>query len=265
MSDRVLEIRSGAATDVGRVRQVNEDSVLAAGRLAAVADGMGGHAAGDVASRLAIQSLEQLLFAPGQLTTDEVLRAIDRANQEILDAAVSHPRASGMGTTLAGVAVVGLGGTDHFLIFNIGDSRVYRYADGALVQVTVDHSEVQELVSVGLLTAAEAQSDQRRNIVTRSLGSDPAPQPDTWFLPPNPGDRFLVCSDGLTTELSDDDIERRMASHAPPQVVADDLVAAALEAGARDNVTAIVIDLLDQDASSVVDGDTAPRPVLGDG
>jgi len=258
----MLSISFGAATDTGAVREVNEDCMTAARGIAAVADGMGGHAAGDVASHLAVARLEHLQDAKTALNPDDLLAAIVDANGDILDSVASDRARDGMGTTLCGVGVVCVGGVDHWIVFNVGDSRVYRLNDDVLTQVTVDHSEVQELVAAGLLSREEARVDPRRNVVTRSLGTDPAPQADVWVFPPTPGERFLVCSDGLTLEIDDEQIAAVMRSEPDAQRAADALVAAAVSAGGRDNVTAVVVDVELPVDHSAVETDTAPRSEL---
>jgi len=256
----MLKIAYGVATDPGVQRTVNEDSVVAVARLAAVADGMGGHAAGDVASRIVIERLEQLAVGDAPIGPDDLLAAIEDANRRILDAATDEPGRSGMGTTLSGVGVASIGGSDHWVVFNVGDSRVYRLAEGRLTQVTIDHSEVEELVAAGAITPSEARVDPRRNIVTRSLGTDPAPQTDIWVFPPTPGERFLVCSDGLTLEMTDEQITGVLAEESEPQRAAEALVTAAVAAGGRDNVTVVVVDVAPASGMSELSIDTAPRP-----
>jgi protein phosphatase len=191
---------------VGAVRAVNEDACLAAAHLALVADGMGGHARGDVASRIAIDAFRPL-GSRTDLTPDDIHRALKAANDGIVANGIDHPERSGMGTTLTGLALVEYAGSQHWLLFNVGDSRVYRVlASGSASLLTHDHSEVQELVDAGRLTDAQARVHPLRNIVTRSLGTDPAPDVDVWIFPPSAADAFVVCSDGLTNELSDDEI-----------------------------------------------------------
>jgi len=261
-----MVVRAGAATDVGRVRQHNEDSVLADRTVFMVADGMGGHAAGEVASRIAVDTFSALADADVR-RRDDLVEALARANQRILESVARHPEQSGMGTTATGIAVVNAGGSDHWAVFNVGDSRVYRYVDGRLRLVTVDHSEVRELVDAGLITEQEAERHPLRNVVTRSLGSDPAPTPDVWVFPPHPGERFVICSDGLSGELPLRRIEQLVAEHDDPQACAEALVSAAVDAGGRDNVTVVVV-ALDADDSADTDGDdvdTAPRAGTGAG
>jgi PPM family protein phosphatase len=163
-------------------------------------------------------------------------------NHDILAAIEVDERQAGMGTTLTGLAIIDRSGDPRWLVFNVGDSRVYRFADDELTQLTVDHSEVEELVAAGRLSAAQAKEYPRRNVVTRSLGLVPAPAADVWVLAPAAPERFLVCSDGLTLELSDDSIAAVLRAESDPQRAADRLVAVTLDAGGRDNVTVLVID-----------------------
>jgi len=249
---------AGAATTVGRVRRVNEDSYLISPLLYAVADGMGGHGSGDVASALAIGALQdRARLHP--LSADAVFAGLYQANRVIVQAAAQRGNADGMGTTITGLALIETSGGIHLMVFNIGDSRVYRLADGRLDQITVDHSEAQELVVAGQLTRAEARTYPRRNIITRALGSAPPPAPDHWLLPAIAGDRYLLCSDGLFSELTDDQILPLLTA-GDPQHAADTLVAAANDAGGRDNITVIVV-AVDQDEGDdrAAEDDTIPR------
>jgi serine/threonine protein phosphatase PrpC len=258
-----LVLRSGAATHVGQVRTHNEDSALADGTVFVVADGMGGHAAGEVASGIVIDVMRDLAHRPS-VRAENIVSQLRLANQRILESTARNPEQAGMGTTATGLAIVQAGGSDHWAVFNIGDSRTYRFLEGRLTPLTVDHSEVRELLDAGVITADEAVRHPLRNVVTRSLGSDPAPTADIWVFPPYPGERFIICSDGLTGELSDDRITAIVAAAEDPQSVADALVRAAVQAGGRDNVTAIVVALdtaSEGDADN--DADTAPRNGAG--
>ena len=261
MSTTVPVIASGLATDVGRVRAHNEDCVLIRGTVFVVADGMGGHAAGEVASRIAVETLGELADRP-VLQVRDIVAQVGEANRRILESAARHPEQTGMGTTVAGLALVSVGGSRHWAVFNIGDSRVYRCLDGELSQVTVDHSEVWELVERGLITPEQAQTHPGRNVVTRSLGRDPMGVVDTWVFPPYPGEVFVVCSDGLSNELSREQIEAVLAENADAQEAASELVRRAVEAGGRDNVTAIVVAVQGHDSDSDVDEDTTPREIV---
>lgn len=235
-----LTISAGFATDVGRVRAVNEDAYCVRPRLYAVADGMGGHVAGDRASQIAVQTLTELADAPSFDLAD-VHRSLAVASQTMIEESRSLGSRRGMGTTVAGIAVVTDGGTDQWGVFNIGDSRVYQFIDGSLTQISVDHSEVQEMIASGKLDPAAAALYPRRNVVTRSLGVQGVESADTWLLPMAPGQVFLICSDGLTGELTDAAIATHLASSASPTEVADRLVADAVAAGGNDNVTAVVL------------------------
>jgi protein phosphatase len=230
----------GAATDVGAVRDHNEDALLAEPPLFAVADGMGGHAAGEVASAL---TLEQLGALRGRtdLTDEDVRAAIAAANEAILSWSADHPETAGMGTTVTGACLGTIDGASQWFVFNVGDSRVYQFRDGVLTQVTTDHSEVQELVDAGQLTADQAEHYARRNVVTRSLGSQPAPAPDIFAVPTAEGAAFLICSDGLTNEVDEADIASVLGQVRDPQHAADTLVQRAVAAGGHDNVSVIVV------------------------
>jgi len=232
----VTVVRAGAATDVGRLRTENQDSFFAGRQLWLVADGMGGQAAGGLASRLAAAELAGLDEEP-QLSDRAIELGLQRANQRLLDEGRSHLEHWGLGTTATGVARTGR----QLAIFNVGDSRVYRFADGKLVQLTTDHSAVQEAVDAGLLDPVSALHHPRRNIVTRSLGTRPPPVPDIWLRAARAGERYLICSDGLTNELSDAEIAAVLRAQPEPQAAADQLVAAAVDAGGRDNVTVLVL------------------------
>jgi protein phosphatase len=242
MSEPGQSVRVGLATDVGRVRDHNEDAAFARGSIFVVADGMGGHAAGEVASAIAASTLGELADRI-DLTVADVVAQLTEANHRILQAAIRDPRTRGMATTLTGLAlVVGEDGCRAWAIVNLGDSRVYRYAAGSLTQVTVDHSEVQELVDAGYLTDDEARVHPLRHTVTRSLGRDRLPVPDTWVLPVVAGERFVICSDGLTNEVLDAQIAALLGRTADVQAAAQALVDAAVANGGRDNVTVIVVE-----------------------
>lgn len=242
MSESPMVLTAGEATDVGRVREHNEDAARADRTVFVVADGMGGHAAGEVASRIVADAISELADRP-HLRAEEVVSQLELANERVLASAAQHPEQTGMGTTAAGLAVVTAGGSDHWAVFNIGDSRVYRYLDGALTLVTVDHSQVRELLDADVIAEADVAQHPLRNVITRWLGSEPMGVPDVWVFPPQPGERFLICSDGLSNELSTDQIRDIIEANNPAQVTADALVRAAVRAGGRDNVTAIVVGL----------------------
>ncbi len=253
MGSAVPAVRAAMATDVGRVREHNEDAGLVTPHLVAVADGMGGHAAGEVASALAVAALAAL-GEEGALRPSDVVDRVGEANRAILESVDQHPDQLGMATTLAGLARVVVDGGARWAAFNIGDSRIYRVVDGRMTQVSQDHSEVAELVALGLLTPEEALRHPARNIVTRCLGRDPLDPVDSWVFPPHPGERFLLCTDGLTNELRDERIARLLLDGDDPQVIADRLVAAAVEAGGRDNVTVVVVLGAESDAPAASGG-----------
>ena len=243
MSEAGRSVRVGLATDVSRVREHNEDAAFARGSIFVVADGMGGHAAGEVASAIAASTLGELADRT-DLTVDDVVAQLTEANHRIVQSGIANPRTWGMATTLTGAAlVVGEDGGHAWAIVNLGDSRVYRYAAGELTQVTVDHSEVQEMVNRGYLTDAEARVHPLRHTVTRSLGRDRVPVADTWVLPVVVGERFVVCSDGLTNEVLDAQIASLLGEVADVQAAAQALVDAAVANGGRDNVTVIVVEV----------------------
>jgi serine/threonine protein phosphatase PrpC len=256
-----LKLSAAAVTDVGLLREVNEDSVFTSTDLYAVADGMGGHAAGDVASSLAVTVLRQISDS-GELTPETLIQALTSANSAILTSAATHAGQAGMGTTVAGLGVVRLSGVEHWIAFNIGDSRVYRFADGQLQQLTVDHSEIGEMVAAGVIDAATAQVHPRRNVVTRCLGTDPPPDPDIWVFPPVPGERFLICSDGLVVEVPDAGISEALLHEPDAERAAAVLVRMAREAGGRDNITVVVVDHLPTSAEARIDDTTIPRTRL---
>lgn len=255
----VLAVEVGLATHVGRVREINEDSLFTGERLFVVADGMGGHAAGDVASRTALDVMSRLDEAP--VSAGALRSSVATANRAVVDYGRAHPGASGLGTTLAGVALVDECGAPHWAVFSIGDSRVYRLAEGSVRQITVDHSEVQELVAAGVLTRAEARVHPSRHIITRALGELPEPELDVVMVPATGGERWLITTDGLTSEVTDTAIAGLLAAQHGPSETASRLIDAALMAGGRDNISVIVVDVRDCDPDPLHGiGKTIPRP-----
>ena len=228
----------GARSDVGLVRGHNEDSFLLRTPLFMVSDGMGGHAAGEVASSIAVETVGEQ--APG--TADDVLlgAAVEAANMAVIEAAEQGIGKPGMGCTATAVLVE----KNKMAVAHVGDSRAYVLRQGTLVRVTHDHSYVEELVDAGEITADEARTHPSRSIITRALGSDPDMYADHFSLEVNDGDRIILCSDGLSSMISDAEIESVAVSSATPQQAADNLVAAALTAGGADNVTVVVVDVL---------------------
>lgn len=257
-----VDLTVSAASDVGNVRKVNEDSFHAATPIYLVADGMGGHRAGDKASQTVAATFAERFDAQQVTTTERVLDAIQDSN-----AAVRHlsddPDAAISGTTLVGLALVEAyeGASLHWMAFNIGDSRIYSWDGRFLGQLSVDHSAVQELVDSGLLSPEQAAVHPERNIVTRAIGAFDNVDADIWLLPVGGSQSFLLCSDGLTKELTDTEIAAMLAEHdteRSSKSVADALVEAALAAGGRDNVTAVFLESL---ASNTIlpDEDTIGR------
>lgn len=234
----LLDIRCGEATHVGRVRHLNEDSALAAWPVYVVADGMGGHRAGDVASATAVRVLSRLV---GRDVTPAAVRDVVLEARHQVRALTSDDGLDA-GTTLTGAVVVVQEDEPYWLVLNVGDSRTYLLVDGEMEQVSVDHSEVQELVESGELDPAKAARYARRHVVTRALGAGADFDVDYWLLPIGVADRLLVCSDGLTGELSDDEIRGLLVAEASAQDAADRLVGLAVERGGHDNVTVLVVD-----------------------
>ena len=249
----------GSASDVGLVRRLNEDSLLASPPVFLVADGMGGHAAGDVASTITVAAFSRYVARSG-VSQSEIALALDAANTAILEFAERAEGQRGMGTTVAGIGMGGPPHTPRWVVFGVGDSRVYALRDGELTQLTHDHSAVQELVDAGELTPEQARAHPRRNVVTRALGSPETPVPDFVHIAPRVGDRYVICSDGLSGEMDDQEIARVLGEATSPQAAADDLVARALHHGGRDNVTVIVLEPAqdDDDSDDVLMDDTTP-------
>jgi len=237
-----------ASSDVGRVRRVNEDSYLAQPPVFFVADGMGGHAHGDAASQTVIRVFDAHIEQDVPSTPERILDAIHSSNDAVRDLSSADDYGTAVsGTTLAGVAFVDAGDDVgfHWMAFNIGDSRIYTWDGRTLEQLTVDHSAVQEMVDAGLIKAADAEKHPDRNVITRAIGADEFVDADVWLLPATGKHTFLICSDGLTKELSAVEIAALLASHALPAdlgTLADVLVAAALAKGGRDNVTVVVVE-----------------------
>ena len=253
-----LRLLVGAATDAGRVRSVNEDKALVSEELVAVADGMGGHVGGEVAARTAIDALRSS-FARNRGARG-LLSAVEQANRAVYDQSLLDRSLRGMGTTLTAAAVVHERAGDKVVLVNVGDSRAYLLDHSGLVRLTEDHSLVEEMVRRGELTPAEAAVHPHRHIVTRVLGIDETIEVDAWELEPERGARLLLCSDGLTNELDDNELESVLAERRSAPETARELVARALSHGGSDNITVVVVDF-DRD------GQGAPRQepvVLGE-
>jgi protein phosphatase len=256
-----------AATDVGRMRKNNEDSYLSSQPVAAVADGMGGHSAGEVASAIAIEELAALRgrgpWENETAATDDLKQAILRANRRIREMAATDRKLNGMGTTL--VALLEDGDMVH--VANVGDSRGYLLRQGELSQVTVDHSLVQELVDDGRLSPEDAERHPQRSVITRALGIDPEVEFDLFTYKLQVGDRLLLCSDGLSDVVEPAQIRKVLLRVPSAQRAARELVTVANANGGPDNITVIVVDAVDE--SAVLDdedeatGDLAAGSVTG--
>jgi len=243
----------GSATDVGLVRSNNQDQLLVADGLYAVADGMGGHAAGEVASATAVKALEAAFEASDEHSAEALLNAVVAANRAVWEQAQSHRGMHGMGTTLVTLAVVERQDSTRALaIAHIGDSRAYLYRQGQLAQLTVDHSYVQELVDDGQISQAQAAVHPQRHVLTRALGVEPVVDVDLIPVEPRHGDRYLLCSDGLPREVPDEEIAAVLESVQDPGAAANTLVELAIAHGGSDNVTVVVIDVLANDAGGAI-------------
>jgi serine/threonine protein phosphatase PrpC len=229
-----------AITDVGLHRQANEDSYLAGVPIFAVADGMGGHHAGDIASDAVVRSLSSLVG--DSLTTREAIGSALAESVEALRDVLPEEH-QGAGTTVTGAALVVEENETRWAIFNIGDSRVYARVGDEFLQITTDHSIVQQLVDSGQITKDEAEYHPHANVITRAVGLMDAPIPDYVLMPVIPGTRLLICSDGLTKELTDVGINHYMENGGSPKDTVTELLRVALENSGRDNVTAIVVDV----------------------
>jgi serine/threonine protein phosphatase PrpC len=245
----------GAATDTGNKRRHNEDSFLAESPIFVVADGLGGHSAGDVASAAVVTRLAEA--NSGDFTdADSVDEALAAAAADI--AMVADDKELGVGTTVSGAVLTLQAGEPYWTVFNIGDSRVYLFEEGELTQVTVDHSVVQGMVDAGLIRAEDAEFHPDSNVITRAVGFDGRPAPDYWVIPARTGMRLLLCSDGLSKEVDHRQLSLLLGSGRGAEDTADALVAAALAAGGRDNVTVVVVDVL-ENTGSTERNDTAVR------
>jgi len=235
-----IEVIVGAATDRGLRRTINEDAHLAAAPLFLVADGMGGHQAGEVASATVIAEFSRLIGRPS-LALADVQSALQRARRSVEDLPLGGG-GGGAGTTLTGVVVADVDGEGYWLTINLGDSRTYRLSSDGFEQISVDHSVVQELVDRGELDPVAATSDSRRNVITRAIGAGSEGEADFWLIPAEEGDRILVCSDGLSGELDKERIAAILRAESDPQAAATRLVHEAMLHGGRDNITVIVVD-----------------------
>lgn len=247
-----LHLRYAAISDRGVVRQGNQDSVFAGAHFIAVADGMGGMAAGDLASAIVVNTIARLdVPPPADSVVDELADAVADANRAIRRVVADDPQKEGMGTTLTALWFDG----EWFNLVHIGDSRAYRMRDGGFEQITVDDTYVQMLVDEGRITAEEAERHPQRSLLLRALGASEV-EPAFQTLKGVPGDRLLLCSDGLSGPVADADIARTLQTAASPQEAAESLVQQALDAGAPDNVTVLVADVVEEEPEG-------QRPIIG--
>jgi len=226
-----------ALSDIGRVRTHNEDSVLAQPPLFVVADGLGGHEAGEVASAIAVETLRD--HAPRRPDAKALARAVKAANREVIRAAREGYGKAGMGTTMTAAIVEG----SRIVLAHVGDSRAYLLHAGTLRQLTEDHSMVADMIRRGQLTEAEARYHPNRSVITRALGTDPNMVADTYEFTAESGDRLLLCSDGLTGMLEDAAIAEMLGGYREPSVAARTLIDAANDAGGHDNISVVIVDI----------------------
>lgn len=241
---RAEKLPYAGLSDVGRVRTHNEDAVLLSPPLYAVADGLGGHQAGEIASTIAIEALMEA--APLRADAKALGRAARAANRAVVDAAREGHGRSGMGTTLTAAIVEGT----RIAIAQVGDSRAYVYHNGVLEPVTEDHSVVADMVRQGTLAPEDVRAHPNRSIITRALGSDLNMYADTFEVDAHVGDRLLLCSDGLTSMIDDPEIADIMGSYRDPGTTVRALVDAANAAGGQDNISVVVVDIVDEDPAA---------------
>ena len=261
----VFQGSSAALSHTGKVRSNNQDSGYAGSNLFVVADGMGGHAGGDVASSLAIAELQPLdRIYESTADAERTLRgAVADAAESLIDTVHARPELAGMGTTVSAIIMV----EDYAVIAHIGDSRIYLYRDDALTQITTDHTFVQRLVDSGRITPEEARYHPRRSVLMRVLGDmDPNPELDTFIMPTQPGDRWLLCSDGLSGVVDDVHTAKALGAGYAPGRTADTLLKQALDGGAPDNVTIVIVDVggqhpLQSGTPSIVGAASTPKGV----
>lgn len=249
-----VSLRAGAATHPGRSRALNEDGWLAQSPVFVVADGMGGHAAGDEASAAVIRNFARLASVLGEIGPHEIQASIEASRTEIASLDVGEGRSPG--STVVAATVVSQGDRAYWLIANVGDSRAYAFVDGMLEQLSRDHSVVQELIEAGQLAPEDVESHPERHVITRALGALANSPADYTLIPLTNGSRILLCSDGVSTEVPLDTMREVLASDQPAQLVAEELVNQAVMHGGHDNATAVVVDVRIEGAARV-DVDTS--------
>lgn len=256
-----VELHHGAATDVGLVREVNEDAFLASPPVFVVADGMGGHDRGDVASSIVVEEFRRLADAGYDPASGiAVVTATLQACQDRIASYDAEQRAAGArdfhaGTTAVVALLIEQSGEPKWLLANLGDSRVYRFNHGTLEQVSVDHSLVQELVDAGTITASDAAVHPERHVITRAVGGSGSTEADFFVLPLSAAERLVLCSDGVSGMIDDRRIGEILAGAEDPRDAADQVVAAAVAAGGRDNATAVVVDVVGLAAETPYDSE----------
>ena len=236
-------LRWASRSDTGRVRLQNEDSVHADGDVFIVADGMGGHLAGEVASALAVSTIVEKCSG-GVASLDHLGEAVREANRRVIGESGADPNREGMGTTVVAVARMGDPGDPRLALANVGDSRAYLFDSSGIRQLSKDHSLVQELVDDGIIGPEDARHHPRRNIVTRALGIDPEVAIDLWELALPIGSRILLCSDGLVDEVEEAAIAEVLTSEPDPEIAADRLIRLANDNGGRDNVSLVLLQMV---------------------
>ena len=255
----MTSLRAGAVTDVGRVRTNNEDQMLVTESLFAVADGMGGHAAGEVASLIAVDTSKEVFEA--NPTAEGLVEAVRTANRRVIERSDQDTSTRGMGTTLCAAALVPAtsGSGETLVIVNVGDSRAYLLRDGELSQITDDHSVADELLRAGQMTEEQAAVDRRRHVLTRVLGMDTEVVPDRFDVDPFRGDRVLLATDGLTNEVSDAEIASVLRRIEDPGEAARELARMAKNSGGADNITVVLIDVVDDDGRAETASDALAK------
>lgn len=250
-----MRLRTGSATHVGQIREINQDRLYVGETLAAVADGMGGHVGGEKAAALAVAEISGVR---GVISPHRLVEVAQAANDRVYQAAQA-PELRGMGTTLVMASFDPAIGV--ITLANVGDSRGYLLRDGTLRQITLDHSLVEELVRQGRLSEDEARTHPQRNMVTRVLGIGATVEVDLFNIDAAPGDRVVICSDGLSNEVEDEAMVAILAAHPDPEEAAAVLVDAALAAGGRDNITVVVLDVIDDEIDSQIERETDEEAV----
>ncbi len=236
---REMRLTWAGATDQGLVRAQNQDAMYADADLFVVADGLGSPAGGDVAANLAVRAMA----SRSPTTTPDLVAAVQHANEVVHNRSIEQAELTGMGTTLCAIAVIKTDQGHQIGLVNVGDSRVYRHQNGRLEQLTEDHNRVAEMLRHGILTPAEAATHDQRHTLTRAIGVEPTVDVDHWQLNINGGDRYLLCSDGLSNEVEEEEIAAILSAHAPVADAASALVRTANENGGNDNSTALVVDV----------------------